>query len=95
LKVQEAKIVGNLLFPADEQAPGAIQPRVRAFDFPAAGWSAATFGLGCFIHFPRHVRSVAALPRFLIALCATVAFIEAEMLRLLWCALGTRDRDSV
>jgi len=42
LKVQEADVVG--LFPADQQAAGAIDPGMGAFNFPTASFTATTFG---------------------------------------------------
>ncbi len=32
LKMQEPDVVGDFFLPADEQSPGAVEPRMRAFE---------------------------------------------------------------
>ena len=43
--MQEAEVIGDFLFPADQQPPGSVEPRVRAFHFPAASFAAAMLRL--------------------------------------------------
>jgi hypothetical protein len=76
--MQEAQIVRDFLFPANQQTPGAIEPRVGAFDFPAAGFASAVLGLRGLVDLAWDVRGVAALANLAIDRRAGVAFIESN-----------------
>src|ERR1700761_4810460 len=93
--MEEAEIVGDFLFPADQQSSGTVEPRMGAFDFPAARLATAVLGLRRLVGLARHVGRVAALANLSIDRLAAVAFVEAEMLRLPRSRLGTLDRDGV
>ena len=93
--MQEAQIVRDFLFPADQQTPGAVEPGMGAFDFPAASFAAAVLGLRRLVGLARHVRRVATLANLAIDRLAGVAFVETEILRLLSSGLGTFDRNGV
>lgn len=93
LKLQEGEIVGGLLFPTNEQSSGSIEPGVREFDFPAARLAAAVLRLGRFVRLPRNVRHVAAFAGFHVDRRAGVAFVEAEMLRVLVRRFGPFERN--
>lgn len=93
--MQEAQVVRGLLFPADQQPPGTVEPGMRAFDLPPARFRTAAFGLRRLVGFTRHMRRVTSLAHLQIDRFACVAFIEAKMLRLLWTGLGTLERDSI
>src|ERR1700693_1437511 len=93
--MQEAQVVGNLFFPADKQSPGAVQPRMSAFDFPTPSLSATVLRLRGLVGLTRHVRLVAALADLAVNGFTSIAFVEAKML---WfCGRGFRalDRDGV
>src|SRR6185312_8907071 len=93
--MQEAQVVRDFLFPADQQAPGAVEPGVGAFDFPAASRAAAAFRLRGLICFARHVRRIASRLSLAIDGFAGVPLVETEMLRLLGSGLGTFNWDGI
>ena len=89
MKMQEADVVRDFLFPAGQQAPGAVEPGVGAFDFPAARRAAAAFRLRGLIGLARHVRRIASRTSLAIDGFAGVPLVETEMLRPLGSGLGT------
>ena len=93
--MQEADVVGDLFFPAYEQSPGPVQPRMSAFDFPTPSFSATVLRLRGFVSLTRDVRLVAALADLAVNGFTSIAFVEAKVLRL--CGRGFRalDRDGV
>src|SRR5664279_3098656 len=93
--MQQSQIVRGFLFPANQQAPCAVEPGVRALDFPATSLAAALLGFGGLVGLARHVRRIAALANFAIDRRAGVAFVEAEVVRLLGSRLRTLDRKGV
>ena len=93
--MQEAEIIRRFLFPADQQSSRAIEPGVRAFDFPAASLAATVLRFRRFVFFAWDVRRISALTNFGIDGLAGVAFIEAEMLRVLSSRLGPFDGNCV
>src|SRR5580658_6759068 len=93
--MQQSQIVRDFLFPADQQTSCAIEPRMSAFDFPATSFSAAVLGLRKLVGLARHVRHIAAFANLAVDRPAGVAFVEAEVVRLLSRWLGTLNRDSV
>src|ERR1051325_5444923 len=92
--MQKTYVVGNFLFPADEQTPGAVEPRMSAFDFPTPGF-AAMFRRRGLVDLARDMWRIASLANFTINRLAHIAFVEAKMLRLAGRGLGARNRDGV
>jgi hypothetical protein len=92
--MQEAQVVGDLLFPAYEKSSCAIEPRVSAFYFPASGL-AAVARLGRFIHLARDMGHVASRTNLAIDRLAGIPFIETKILRGLRGELRTLDRDAI
>jgi len=79
LQMNEAQVVACQFFPADQQSPRAVGPRMTSFDNPAVRLVAtarcfAVLGTG------RHMRNVARAPRATINGRAKIAFIETKML---------------
>src|SRR5580698_8475106 len=95
LKVQEADVVGDFFLPPDQESPGAVEPRMSAFDFPATGFAATALGLRGLVGLPWDMRCVTSPANFMINRIASIAFVETEMLRLLGRRLRTFDRDGV
>src|ERR1700726_3084495 len=93
--MQKAEVVGDFLFPADQQPPGSVDPRMRALDLPAASFSAAMMPRNLFATFRGDMRNVAALAHLPFTRLADVALVEAKMLRLIRCGFGPRDRNAV
>src|SRR5450432_81811 len=93
--MQEAEVVGNFLFPADQQPPGSVDPRVRALDFPAASFSAAMMPRNLFATVRGDMRNVTALAHLLFNRLADVSLVEAKMLPSVRCGLGPRDRNAI
>src|ERR1700681_1866036 len=93
--MQEAEVVGDFLFPADQQPPGSVDPRVRALDLPAASFAAALLPRDWFAVFRGHMRNVTALPHFVFDRPADVALVEAKMLRLTGRGLGPRNGNAI
>ena len=87
--MDERQIVADLLFPADKQTPGAVRPRVTAFDDPAAcALPRTTFDLNFAL--ARNVQNVTQTSGESLCGFAAVAFIQAEMLLVSSHRLGTR-----
>ena len=85
--------VGAFL-PAGEDATEAIQPRVGAFDDPAAGAEAGlAFDCLRLLAAAADMRCEAELVGELVDLGIVVAAVEAEPLRRLRCRCGSLDRD--
>ena len=61
--MQEAQIVGDFLFPTNQESPRAVDPRMRAFNFPATCFAATMLGRYGFAVFWRNVPSVVEGPR--------------------------------
>src|ERR1700676_340677 len=93
--MQEAQIVRDFLFPANQQTPGAVEPRVGALDFPAARFATAVLWLRGLVDLARDVRGVAALANLAIDRLAGIAFVETKILRLLSSGLGALDWDGI
>src|ERR1700677_4277029 len=93
--MQEADVIGYLLFPADEQPPGTVEPGMSAFDFPPPRLAATMLRLRGFVGFARHMRRVAAPADLAVNRFAGIAFIETEMLQVTRSGCGTFDRDGV
>jgi len=93
--MQEAQVVRDFLFPAGQQAPGAVEPGVGAFDFPAARRAAAAFRLRGLICLARHMRRITSRASRATDGFASVPLVETEMLRLLGSGLGTFNRDGI
>ena len=79
--MEEACVVCDFLFPADQQSPGAVEPGVRALDFPPSGFAMTGFR---FRALGRNVRYVMTAADFALDRLTGVSFIQAEML---WLAL--------
>jgi hypothetical protein len=88
LKMQEAQIVRGFLFPADQQSPAAIDPRVGSFDLPAPRFAATMFRFWRLVLFSRDMERVTALFNFAFDGFTDIAFVEAKMLRLLGGGFG-------
>lgn len=95
LQVQEAQVVANFLVPADQQSPGAVEPRMSPFDFPPPRFAATPLRFPFFVGLARHMRRVAAFANHAIDRFASIAFVEAQMLRLVRSRLGSLDRDRI
>src|SRR5215203_4755001 len=93
--MQEGQVVRDLLLPADQKAPRAIEPRMGAFDFPATRLTTAMRGLGSFVDLAGDVRRVAPLTNLAIDRLACVSFVETEILRCLRSWLRALDGDSI
>src|ERR1700681_1883542 len=93
--MQEAEVVGDFLFPADQQPPGSVHPRVRALDLPAASFATSMGRLDAFAVLGGKMQSVAAAAHLFFNGRANVAFVEAKMLRMIGLRLGPRDWDAV
>ena len=63
--MQEAEVVGDFLFPADQQSPGSVHPGVGALDLPAASFSTAMMPRNWFAAFHGDVRNVTAFAHLL------------------------------
>lgn len=61
LKMQEAKIVADFLFPPDQQSARAIRPRVGSLDDPAPRFSVPALGDRGFFTLPWNVSDVVAV----------------------------------
>jgi len=79
--MQKTNVVENFLFPADQQPPRPIEPRMRAFNFPATRFAMAMLWLGRNIAFGRHVRLVTTPSQQPFNRSANIAFIQTKMLR--------------
>src|SRR5437868_5044054 len=93
--MQEAQVVRDLLFPACQKSSSAIEPRMRAFDFPAAALAAAMPGFRSFVNLARNVRCVAPLANLAIDRLTRVSLVETEILRCLRSGLRALDRDGI
>lgn len=88
--MDKGQVVADFLFPADKQTPGAVRPRVAAFDYPAAcalTWTTfdSNFAL------TRNVQNVTQTSGESFRGFAAVAFVQAEMLFASSHRLGTRQ----
>ena len=80
--MQEAEVVGDFLFPANQQPTGAVDPRVSSFNHPAAGFGSPT--MRCRGGFPlaRDVDDVATAFGGSSHGLGVVAFVRTEVLSL-------------
>src|ERR1700681_1855896 len=93
--MEEAYEVCDFLFPADQQSPGAIDPRVCTFDLPTAGLAMTAFRLRTVIALGRQVRYVMAASDFAFNRLARVSFIKTEVLWLARSRLRAFDGNTV
>jgi hypothetical protein len=93
--MQEAKVVGDFLFPADEEPPSAIEPRMSAFDFPTTRLTAAVCFLRAGTVFGGNVWHVTAATRQPLNRFADISFVETEMLSLASGGSGAWNGDVV
>src|ERR1700730_4814364 len=78
--MEEAYEVCDFLFPADQQSPRAIDPRVCPFHFPAAGLAMTAFRLRIVIVFGREMRYVMTVADFVFDRLASIPFIKTKVL---------------
>src|ERR1700686_1013662 len=93
--MEEAYEVCDFLFPADQQSPGAIDPRVCTFDLPTAGLAMTAFRLRTVIVLGRQVRYVMPTSDFAFNRLARVSFIKAEVLWLARRGLRAFDGNTI
>src|SRR5262245_4387229 len=90
--MQESQVVGSFLFPANQQAAGAVRPGVSAFDEPAARPTATTLRNRRTFSFLGNVNRVACTTHCMTHRFGIVAFVRTEMLfvarRRLWAPHG-------
>src|SRR6187401_436778 len=94
LKMQESQIVSDLLFPADQQASCAVDPRVRSLDDPSSRLAAAACRAGCVFAFAGNVTDVAPSFGRTPDGLGVVAFVSAEMLFLARRGVRTAERNA-
>ena len=91
--MQEAHVVCDFLFLADQRAPGAVELGVDAVDFPAARLAAATLQIRKLVGPDRQMRRITLHANLAISRFSGVLLVEAEILWLSRCGLGTFNRD--
>lgn len=91
--MQEAHVVCAFLFLADQRAPGAVELGVDAVDFPAARLAAATLQIRRLVGPHRQMRRITLHANLAISRFSGVLLVEAEILWLSSCGLGTFNRD--
>jgi hypothetical protein len=77
--MREAEVVGDFLFPADQQPPGSVQPRVRALDLSAASFSTEMMPRNLFATFRGDVRNV-GLENMIVMLKRVIDTVAAILL---------------
>ena len=92
--VCEGQVIRFLLLVAHEELSKAIEPRVAAFDDPAAGRLAAAFRSGLIADLP-HVGSISALPHYGLGWLALVGFVGTQVLRFPTRGLGPTNDNAV
>src|SRR6516225_1530128 len=93
--MKEAQIVNDFLFPADQQSPGTVEPRVGSLDFPAVCFTAAAFWFRCVVAFFGQMRLVTAAANFVFDRLTHISFIQTKVLRRAPPRRGSFDRDIV
>src|SRR5205809_1034499 len=93
--MQEADVVGDLLFPADQKTSRPIEPRKSALDFPAARFATSTFGFWLLPFLGGKVRGVTPAANQALNGLAHIAFVETEMLRFLLSGTWAMDGNTV
>jgi hypothetical protein len=93
--MQKREIVTRVLVPADQHAPEAIHPTMRALHDPPAGLEAGLLLERLSLFPPRpDVGREAKLSQQLTDLVVVIPFVQAYALRLRWGGRRARDRDA-
>jgi len=95
LKVQEAQIVGGLLFPADEEAAGAVGPGMGPFDDPTPGLAIAMLSRWGVVILLGDVGNVVTLAGGCADSISIVSFVATQMLLLMGRGLGAADGNAL
>jgi hypothetical protein len=92
--LQQGQEVGCGLFIADQQLAEAVEPRVRAFDHPAAGALPLPAGAGFFAALA-HMRCVTALLHGLRGGTPRIALVRTQVLSAAAAGFGPHDHNAV
>src|ERR1035437_9700472 len=92
--LQQGQEVGCGLFIADQQLAEAVEPRVRAFDYPAAGALPLPAGAGFFAALA-HMRRVTALLHGLRGGTPRIALVRTQVLPAAAAGFGPHDHNAV
>src|SRR5882672_2307487 len=80
--MKEAQIVGDFLFPPNQQTAGSIEPGMRPFYFPTTGSTLAMRSPRRLVPFGRNMHPIATAADHAFNRLAHVSFIQTQMLRL-------------
>ena len=92
--LQQGQEVGGGLFIADQQLAEAVEPRVRAFDYPAAGALPLPAGAGFFATLS-HMRRVTALLHGLCGGTPCITLVRTQVLSPPPAGFGPHDHNAV
>lgn len=95
MKMDEAEIIRGLLLPADQESPGAVGPRVVAFDDPPSGAALASMTALRVFAFAGDVNCVASSSRGQPDGLRVVPFVRAQMLSAARGRAWSADRDAL